>query len=92
MNEEEIKEFLKQRREKQQDKDRLDDFMKTCKESDFNQDLKSEAFWTDEQKIMWLYSDRNSECFYCGIATSKYCVQKNGKLFACTTCGMSLKK
>ena len=91
MNENEIKEFLKKRREEQKTKDHLDDLMKTFKDSDFNQDLKSESYWTDEQKITWLYAEKNSECFYCGITTQTYYLKKGKKLFACTSCGSLIK-
>lgn len=92
MNQTEIDALLKQRGEEQKNKEQLDQLLGQLKESDFNQNLKSVAFWTAEQRIVWLHSDRKCECSLCGIAASNYYLKNHKKVFACTSCSLRIKE
>ncbi len=92
MNENEIKEFLKQSNEKRRLKESVDDVMKQFKESDFNPNLKHVAFCSKEQGIVWLHSDRKCDCSVCGIAAENYRVCSGKKVFACTSCSIQIKE
>lgn len=92
MNQQEIDAFLKKRNEEREQKETFDKLMGQFKESDFNQNLKSVAFWTDEQpQIVWLHSDRKCECSLCGIAANNYYIQNDKKVFACLSCRLQIK-
>lgn len=89
MNDEEIKIFLKEKNKQRLQAESLNDFVKNLKKTDFNENLKTVGFLTDK-KIWWQSADRDSECFYCGLATKNYCTENNVKKFACSKCVFSL--
>lgn len=92
MNEEEIAAFMKESNKKRLDKERLDEQMSKFKDSDFNENLKSEYMKEESQGIGWLFAEKKSECFHCGMSTNMYRLFNAKKQFACTSCWYTVKK
>jgi len=93
MNQQEIDAFLKQSNENRRRKEEFEELMKKhCKDSDFNQDLKSVAFMAKEQGIMWYHSEKHCECSVCGISAADYRLLNGKKIFACKDCSFHIKK
>jgi len=92
MNESEIANFMKESNRKRLEKEHIDKIMSNFKDSDFNPDIKSTCMIEKNQGIGWIFAEKKSECYFCGIATDMYRLVNDCKQFACSSCWVNVKK